>query len=439
MGGKRKKNKHVSQNIREAKEPESTGKGRRTVPGATQKERPVILLVVLAIITLAVVARLAGEAPRMIRAFRAAPEPTAAPYRAAESQALFEDIPGMPLQAIQAERRIIDVHEHIGTLAEAPIYLDIMDELGIGKMCLMGSSRFTLTLNEGFGFTEYDQNNEELLKIVEAYPGRFEAWVTVDPRDPGKLDKFKDFVRRGATGLKLYSGHGYVTKKNTYMFHELAMDDPGMLPVYAYCEEHFIPVCIHVNPYKGKPGFAEEFVAVLTQFPDMKVDCPHFMLSSIQSSRLREFLDTFPNLYTDVSFGDFFVKPGLTRISKNPPKFRQIFADYPDRIMYASDLVLIKGPRQTRAWVREQLQSYLDMLTQETYTTTAIPGQTLQGLALPDYIVERVLFKNYEEFTAKRPRGTEITREIDWSRMNVTPLKREPGQAFPPLPKKNSG
>lgn len=361
---------------------------------------------------------------------------------AALSGAAAESALPKPLsrEEIQAQRKIIDVHEHIASLDLAPLYLDVMDELGIGKMCLMGSSKFTLTLNEQFGFTEYDENNDELIKIVEAHPGRFEAWPTVNPKDGDKLDKFKALVERGATGLKLYIGHGYVTKQGEYMFHTVAMDDPGMLPLYAYCEENFIPVCLHANPFddgthKGKKGFAEEMVAVLTQFPDMKVVCPHFILSSVRDSRMREFLDTFPNVLTDVSFGDFFMAERLKYISKKPAKFQQIFGRYADRIMFGADLVLIKGPRQTRKWIRDQQNAYLDMLTRTTYTTDAIPGVVLTGLNLPDSIVERVLFKNYEEFTARRPRGTEITREIRWSKMNAKRTGREPGQAYPPRPK----
>ena len=38
------------------------------------------------------------------------------------------------------------------------------------------------------------------------------------------------------------------------------------------------------SDYRFSTGFAEEFIAVLTQFPDMKIDCPHFMLSSIKGS-----------------------------------------------------------------------------------------------------------------------------------------------------------
>ena len=355
---------------------------------------------------------------------------------ATDTPAIDFNAPALSLEEIQKQRLIIDVHEHIGSLDLAPIYLDIMNELGIAKMCLMGSSKFTLTLDESYGFTEIEANNKELIKIIETYPGRFEAWPTLDPTDPDKLEKFKALLARGATGLKLYIGHGYITKTREYMFHSVAIDDPGMMPVYAYCQENFIPVCMHVNPSSAAPGFAQELIAVLTEFPDMKIVVPHFMLSSIYSDRLREFLDTFPNLYTDISFGDFFMADGLKRISRSPRKFRQIFNDYPTRIMYATDLVLINSPRQNRQWVREQQQAYLDMLTKERYTSPAIPGEELRGLALPNHILERVLYKNYLDFSAKRPVGTVITRQINWDKMNQEKLDRLPGQAFPPPPKK---
>jgi hypothetical protein len=59
----------------------------------------------------------------------------------------------------------------------------------------------------------------------------------------------------------------------------------------------------------------------------------------------------------------------------------------------------------------------------------------LKGLNLPDDIVSKILFRNYGAFRASRPQGTQITRKIDWSRMNQEPVDREPGQTFPPPPK----
>ncbi len=339
------------------------------------------------------------------------------------------------LAKVQSEKRIIDVHEHIQSIDQAPGLLRVMNDLGIAKTCLMGSSWFTITLNQNIGFTRYDENNESLMAICEKYPGRFEAWPTMNPKDADKLEKFQALVKRGAKGLKLYLGHGFTIKKTgQYMFHTVAIDDPGMLPVYQYCQENFIPICLHVNPSeKSTPGFAEEFVAMLTQFPDLKVVCPHFMLSSIVSNRLEELLESFPNLYSDISFGhDDFLAAGLKRISKSPTKFRTLLTRYRARFMFSCDLVITDEPAKTPEWIEDRMQAYLDMLTKDHYTTPAIPGVQLRGLGLAPEVIEDILYKNHEAFIALKPTHTTLTHTLDWSHMGIKPLHRDPGQTFPP-------
>ena len=339
------------------------------------------------------------------------------------------------VQQVLAERRIVDVHEHIRAVEDVPKMLAAMDAVGIGKTCLMGSSLFTLTLNPSVGFSKTDENNEQLMKICEQYPGRFEAWPAMDPQDPHKLEKFQALVQRGAQGLKLYLGHGYIIKKtDKYIFHTVAMDDPQMLPVYKYCSDSFIPVVLHVQPdRKLGPGFLEEFVAVLMEFPAMKLVCPHFMLSSKSPKRLHELLDTFPNLYSDVSFGhDDFLIPGLKRISDSPQRFRDLFAKYPNRFMFSTDLVVTDEPIKTQQWIQERFQAYFDMLTKQTYATPLIPGETLNGLNLPPAMLERIFYKNYEDFLALKPANAKANKSIEWSKLGGSPIDRKPGQAFPP-------
>jgi predicted TIM-barrel fold metal-dependent hydrolase len=331
--------------------------------------------------------------------------------------------------------KIIDVHEHIGSLERAHVALQVMDALGIEKTVLMGSSKFTLTLDPGFGFTGYDENNEELMKICEQYPGRFEAWPTVSPEDPDKLEKFQKLVQRGAKGLKLYIGHGYVnprTKK--YLFHTKAIDDPSMYPLYEYCEKNFIPACIHVNcSPKPTPGFCEEFVSVLEQFPNLKIVCPHYMLSSIASNRLEELLDTFPNLYSDISFGyDTFLLDGMHRISKDPQKYRKLFEKYPNRFMFSTDMVFTPEPQKTPQWLEDRMRMYVQMLTQLTYTSPLLPGETLNGLSLSPYLLERIFNRNFNELETSRPKNTQLKKAVNWKRIGHQPLQRKPGDVFPP-------
>ncbi|MBI2431366.1 MAG: amidohydrolase family protein [Candidatus Hydrogenedentes bacterium] len=337
------------------------------------------------------------------------------------------------LKRILDQHLVINAHEHVQGLTTMPTVLQAMDLHGMGKMILVGSSWFTITLNERVGFTRYDENNEELLKIVEKYPGRFVAYPTLDPNDPLKLDKLKSLVQRGAKGVKLYLGHGYTKRDGQYMFHVMAMDDPRMFEIYEYCQKEFIPLCFHMQPFK--PGFAQEFISVLNAFPDLKVNCPHYMLSTIKESRLREFLNTFPNLYSDISFGhDDFLRDGLRRISRSPEKFRALFNDYPERFMFGTDLVMTDIPQKSVEWFSVRAQAYYDMLTQAEYNTPFLPNETFRGLQLPPALLENILFKNYERFEQLKPVGTKITRKINWVNMGVPELERQPGQAFPPPP-----
>jgi len=329
------------------------------------------------------------------------------------------------------EKRIINVHEHVQGEENTGTLLEEMDALGIGKTVLVGSPWFTISLYERAGFTRYDENNAAILAMAKAHPGRFEAWPTVDPTDPAKLDKVKAMVGEGATGVKLYLGHGYTSRENRYIFHSVAMDDPGMTSLYDYLADNHIPICYHVNP--AKPGFLDEFVQVLKAHPDLKVNTPHYFMSSMVHARIREMLRTFPNLFIDISFGhDDYLNSGLQRVSADRDAFRALFQEFPDRFMFGTDYVVTTLRPKTQEWYRVRTQAYLDMLSTEQYTTPLLPDRPLRGLALPPELLENILYRNFERFQDLKPEGTRIDRPLDWSQMRVRMHTRSPGQALPP-------
>lgn len=352
----------------------------------------------------------------------------AAPIRAADSGGPAY----LTVQRIVEDKRIIDVHEHVEGEESAEVLLGEMDALGIGKTILLGSPWFTISLYEKAGFTRYDENNAAIVAMANAHPDRFEAWPTVNPLDPDKLEKIKALVAQGASGVKLYLGHGYTTARgNQYIFHTIAMDDPLLFPLYAYLAAGHLPVCFHVNP--AKPGFLDEFVQVLTRYPNLKVNTPHYMLSSMAQSRLREMMLTFPNLYVDISFGhDDYLETGLDRIASDPASFRRLFEEFPERFFFGTDYVVTALRPHDHEWYRVRTRAYLDMLSRSEYTTPLVPGRTLRGLALPANLLEDILYRNYERFQALKPENTAITRELQWLQMRIRPVRRNPGEALPP-------
>jgi predicted TIM-barrel fold metal-dependent hydrolase len=316
---------------------------------------------------------------------------------------------------------VINAHEHIQSRREAGKLLAVMDRLDIETTVLLGSSWFTITLNPSVGFTRYDENNEEILALSKLHPDRFEAWPTIDPLDAAKLDKLKALHDRGATGLKLYLGHGFVSPlSGEYLFHTMALDDERMFPVYEYCRDNAVPICFHVNPGPRTPGFLQEFLAVLCTYPDLLVIAPHWALSSIRMSRLRELLRLFPNLMTDISFGhDDYLVAGLVRISRSPDKFRRLLADFPDRVLFGTDLVITSAAKKTERWIENRFRAYLSVLRRDSYRTELVPGTELRGLALDRAALQAICDENYRAFRRRRPNGTPAPSRVDWAAMGV--------------------
>jgi len=110
--------------------------------------------------------------------------------------------------------RVIDIHEHLKGDDEAQRLIPAMDQFGITRTCLMASSLYTLTLNPVYGFEGYKENNEAILAVKKKWPGRFCAFVTLNPLDDGNVALLKDYVARGADG-QVIDGLTFYVKVDT--------------------------------------------------------------------------------------------------------------------------------------------------------------------------------------------------------------------------------
>jgi predicted TIM-barrel fold metal-dependent hydrolase len=274
--------------------------------------------------------------------------------------------------------RIVDIHEHAQNVEEAARMLKAMDAVGVQRTCLQASTIYTFTLDNKWGFEQWKENNDEILRIKAKWPDRFCAFITIDPLDPDHLAYVKDAVSRGADGVKLYIGHGAGTGKGP--FHVMPIDDDRMEPFFAWTEQVQLPVLMHVNLIK----FWDETVNVLERHPHLRLCIPHFGLHKNSEARRARFgwlLERYPFLYTDESYGhhDFHIE-GFETLSKDRTKARTYLRRHARKILFASDIVLEKT--KTDAMLLNTMRSYRQWNELEKFRLFLVPSAVMHGMGL---------------------------------------------------------
>ncbi|TRX72487.1 amidohydrolase family protein [Carboxylicivirga sp. M1479] len=182
----------------------------------------------------------------------------------------------------------------------------------------------------------YKDQLQELGELKQKCPEVI-PFVHIDPRREGYLELLKLCVEEwGYRGVKVYPPLGYFPY------------DERMYPVYEYCQKHSLPVITHCSPFnpvhfKGKKkelrallqkskdqidtkGMSRKVMCsqftnplnweyVMADFPDLKLCLGHFGSSHYWKQFLdnpgksdnwflviKEMLEKYPNLYSDISF-----------------------------------------------------------------------------------------------------------------------------------------
>jgi predicted TIM-barrel fold metal-dependent hydrolase len=304
------------------------------------------------------------------------------------------------------EAGIINGHDHIQKFEEGAKWTAAMDRVGVSTTIMVGSPDATFWMNPSGPFNKYKDNNEELFELVDEYPDKFIAFPTIYTYDDYKLELLKSYIRRGALGVKLFNGHWAV-----FYEHLGPLNVSTMYPVYEYCERERVPIIWHVH--LGIEQLQNEFEEIMVAFPNLIVNIPHFMLSSINLwqtngyGRLRYYLETYPNLYTDVSWG-YWVKDGLWRLSNHTEVYREFIIEFQDRFTFGTDMVSTIHPRKTVEWIANMTQGYIDILEKKNFNLTVkgdieddfngdSPG-THNGLHLPKSVVDKIYYDNMIKF-----------------------------------------
>lgn len=256
----------------------------------------------------------------------------------------------------KAKYPVIDVHSHVYPSNEKEIedWVDNMDRAGIEK---------TILLTGAVG-AQFDS----LLLIYSTYAPRFDLWCGLDISHYGK-DSFLETMllelerchARGAKGVGEISdkGLGIYSAFQDSRADGLHLNDPVMTPVYNKCAELNMPLNVHVaEPYwmylpvdekndglmnasawkidttteeiRSHEVLMANFKEAVRKHPKTTFIACHFMNCSYDLSILTDYLDSFPNLYTDIS-------ARLGETGSIPRYMNRFMTKYADRILFGTD------------------------------------------------------------------------------------------------------
>jgi predicted TIM-barrel fold metal-dependent hydrolase len=306
---------------------------------------------------------------------------------------------------------IINIHEHIHRYTDADKWLDAMELCGVSTTIMLGSPEATFLLSSPPGFNNYSKNNDAILYLEKKYDSKILAFPTIDPRDPNKLDVLKGELDKGAVGLKLFSGHtGEIfPEPMTTIYDYLGpLDREDMFDVYEYCEENRVPIIWHI---KLKWDYLyNETRSVLSKFPNLIVNIPHFGVLGSNLTRLGVLMDEYEGVYTDISFGGFAYW-SMQLASNNIEHYRAFVNKYHDRVMFGTDMVVTNNIRKTVSWIANLTMGYRHMLEQNEFhiNVSNITGEgfdfdmDLNGLGLSQAILDEIYFDNALRFLKGEP------------------------------------
>ena len=208
--------------------------------------------------------------------------------------------------------------EDVWVYADLHKYREMMDTLGIEKAVIMPLNDPWLMSME---FT-IDAVHKNLFKMKQRYPGRFYAFADIDTRNTST--ESLEAIRKAITEYKL---DGIKIHPNNT---GVDLDSAYNQPIFAYAQEHKIPIAIHSYPNTADDRSAtHRIVNVLNEYPNLTL-----IVSHMGAYQWEQLLPT--RAYVDISaiLPDYVRTYGIVKTNEIMCAFgadRLIFAtDYPD-------------------------------------------------------------------------------------------------------------
>lgn len=297
----------------------------------------------------------------------------------------------------------IDYHNHLDALDPSDV-LRIMDACGVERVV-------NITMQTGAAALA------TLDRFHRASPRRFTSigwmdWSGIERSDFIQLsfDRLERLVEHGARGIKFWKDFGLSVREASGSLARI--DDERYAPLFDKAAQLGIPVMFHTadpdaffEPIDARNERYEELAAhpdwsfhsspvskaellaqrnrVIARHPKTTFVAAHMAESSEDLGSVAALLDTYPNLYVDIS-------ARVAELGRQPYTARKFFLDYADRILFGTDLP--PDVEMYRLYYRflETADEYFD------YPSHASRQGRWQiyGIFLPDEVLAKVYREN---------------------------------------------
>jgi predicted TIM-barrel fold metal-dependent hydrolase len=298
---------------------------------------------------------------------------------------------------------VIDYHNHLDALDPIEV-LGVMDACGIERIV-------NITMKTG------QKALEIIKKFHNADHQRFDTigwmdWSGVERSDfvQVSLDRLEQLVERGAKGIKFWKDLGLSVRDGKGNL--MRVDDERLAPLFDKAAQLSIPVMFHTAdpdafflPIDAQNERYEELAAhpdwsfygshfskadllsqrdtVIARHPKTTFVAAHVAESGENLARVSRLLETYPNLYIDIS-------ARASELGRQPYSARRLFLSFPDRILFGSDLIPDEAMYRLYFRFLETADEYF-----EYPSHASRQGRwEIYGLHLPDDILQKVYREN---------------------------------------------
>ena len=300
--------------------------------------------------------------------------------------------------------KIIDSHTHL-TNGDPAKLLRMADHYGYERLNVLS-----------IPCDGYLLNNLECLLLKKLAPERAYVYGGIT-YIPGVAAGPKDFEKElellteaGCDGWKLLE-----SKPSVYRELRLPLDGPAYARAFSFAEETGLPLIWHSGDpstfwdASRAPAFAVEngwlcigegyprleeldmqVENVLKRYPRLKVTLAHLFFTSDRREYAERMLDSFENLFFDLTPGSEMYWDFLD----DREYWLSFFDRYRDRLIYGTDMVDDEGD------VVFGSQDEIVRLVMSTLKDTkpfTVRGQGGTGLGLPDELLDRIMHDNFEK------------------------------------------